>query len=139
MGNKRGGGIMKIGKKDEIIKWYEKADADILIAKRALEWEPFILDPACFHCQQAIEKYLKAYLLYQGKDIEKTHNLTYLKELCAEYDSNFGGFNFEELNNFAIDIRYPDDAIAPLLSEAKKFLQLAEDVKGVVMSKITLD
>lgn len=34
--------------------------------------EPMILDNACFHCQQAIENCLKAFLIYRCCDIERT-------------------------------------------------------------------
>jgi HEPN domain-containing protein len=86
---------MKQDKKEEILKWFEKADHDIIMAQRAIEIAPLILDSACFHCQQTVEKYLKAYLLYQGKDIKKTHNLIFLREQCADFDSDFENFNFK--------------------------------------------
>jgi HEPN domain-containing protein len=40
--------------------WLEKAQHDLMSSERMLEIEPKILDSACFHCQQAIEKTLKA-------------------------------------------------------------------------------
>jgi HEPN domain-containing protein len=40
-----------------------------------IELNPIILDIACFHCQQAVEKYLKSFLLYRGQELIKTHNL----------------------------------------------------------------
>ena len=46
--------------KEYIKAWLLKADHDIISAQRLLEIEPMILDSACFHCQQAIEKSLKA-------------------------------------------------------------------------------
>jgi HEPN domain-containing protein len=58
-----------------IESWLSKAGHDLVSAQRLLEIEPVILDNACFHCQQAIEKYLKAFLVYNGRDIERTHNI----------------------------------------------------------------
>ena len=52
--------------------WLNKAEHDLISAQRLLEIEPMILDNACFHCQQAIEKCLKAFLVYQGRDIMLT-------------------------------------------------------------------
>jgi HEPN domain-containing protein len=43
--------------------WIEKAEHDLMSAQRLLEIEPMILDNACFHCQQAVEKCLKAFLI----------------------------------------------------------------------------
>jgi HEPN domain-containing protein len=58
-----------------IESWLNKAEHDLISAQRLLEIEPMILDNACFHCQQAVEKCLKAYLIYNGFDIERTHNI----------------------------------------------------------------
>jgi HEPN domain-containing protein len=46
---------------DVIRRWVRKAEHDLEAAKRILGREeacPY--DTACFHCQQAVEKYLKA-------------------------------------------------------------------------------
>lgn len=64
--------------KSYILSWLEKAENDIISAQRLLEIEPFILDNACFHYQQTIEKSLKAFLIYHGRDFEKTHNILLL-------------------------------------------------------------
>lgn len=58
--------------------WVAKAEHDLISAQRLLEIEPMILDNACFHCQQAVEKYLKAYLIYKGLDVERTHDIIFL-------------------------------------------------------------
>ena len=48
-----------------------------------------ILDIACFHCQQAIEKYLKVFLLFKEQELIKTHNLNILIKNCADFDADF--------------------------------------------------
>ena len=48
-------------------RWIEKAEHDLEAATRILQDEhgcPY--DTACFHCQQAVEKYLKAALTFYG-------------------------------------------------------------------------
>lgn len=57
--------------------WFNKAEHDLISTQRLLEIEPMILDNACFHCQQAIEKYLKGYLIYNGFEIERTHDVIF--------------------------------------------------------------
>ena len=47
---------MTPGLKTYIESWLNKAEHDILSAQRLLEIEPTILDNACFHCQQSVEK-----------------------------------------------------------------------------------
>ena len=48
---------------DLVKKWIEKADKDLLTAERELSFADPITESICFHCQQAVEKYLKAYLV----------------------------------------------------------------------------
>ena len=42
-------------------KWLEKADKDLRLAKKEFKTEDPIYDYILFHCQQAVEKYLKAF------------------------------------------------------------------------------
>ena len=63
----------------------------------------------CYHCAQAIEKYLKGYLTYNDITPQKTHNLLLLLELCIEKDINFQNVRAEcgLLNKFTNETRYP--------------------------------
>lgn len=72
-----------------IESWLVKADHDLMSAQRLLEIEPMILDNACFHCQQAIEKCLKPFLMFHGRDVERTHNVIFLLSECANFDPVF--------------------------------------------------
>jgi len=127
---------MNEDKKEYILQWFEKADYDIVMVHRAIGIAPPILDSACFHCQQAVEKYLKAYLVYQDKIIKKTHDLIALQELCSDFDPDFDRIDVKDLDNFSVDIRYPDDAVVPSLEEAKEYLQITEEIKELVRKKI---
>jgi len=49
-------------KEDIVIRWIVKADNDIKAVKYLIVMEDAPLDVLSFHCQQAVEKYLKAYL-----------------------------------------------------------------------------
>ncbi len=124
--------------KEYIEKWFLKAEHDIITAKTLLEYKPMVLDVVCFHCQQAVEKYLKAFLVFKEKDIEKTHNLNFLQTQCSAIDSDFNNFNFTILSEFAVDIRYPDDYLMPELNDAKEFLSIAEQVEEIVKRKVSL-
>lgn len=60
-----------------IENWLKKAENDLKIVKHELELseEEMVKDGACFHCQQAVEKYLKAYLIFHKIDFPRTHNI----------------------------------------------------------------
>ena len=95
-----------------------------------------ILDSACFHCQQAIEKYLKAFLIYNGKEAAKTHDIDYLLQQCACFDPVFDSVDPANINDYAVQGRYPDYALMPEPDEAKDYYQLALHIKSLVLERI---
>jgi HEPN domain-containing protein len=95
-----------------------------------------ILDNACFHCQQAIEKYLKAFLIFQGRDIERTHNIIFLLSECSNFDPVFATIDPLNINAYAVQGRYPDSTLLPTPEEAKSYYQLTLEVKAVVNQRI---
>jgi HEPN domain-containing protein len=48
-----------------------------------LALDPPLLFPACFHAQQAAEKYLKALLARHGLEVPRTHVIEQLLDLIA--------------------------------------------------------
>ena len=54
-------------------KWIQKAESDLRIVEKDLVTAAPVTDVLCFHCQQAAEKYLKAFLAYKGNVPERTH------------------------------------------------------------------
>jgi HEPN domain-containing protein len=116
--------------------WLNKAEHDLLSAQRLLEIEPMILDNACFHCQQAIEKCLKAFLIYHGRDIERTHNVIFLLSECATFDSVFATVDPLNINAYAVQGRYPDSNLIPTIDEAKSYYRLALQVRDLVEERI---
>lgn len=91
-------------------EWFEKGNHDLQTAQ-ILDKEKGPTDTLCFHCQQAVEKYLKGFLVFCGKDIEeiKIHDLGRLLNYCLEEDKKFEQFYdyVDNLNRFYIDSRYP--------------------------------
>lgn len=116
--------------------WLLKAEHDIISAQRLLEIEPMILDNCCFHCQQAIEKSLKAFLCYQGRDVERTHNIIFLLSECANFDPVFNTVDPLNINAYAVQGRYPDLSLMPDAEEAKGFYDLAIQVNKMVRERI---
>ena len=93
----------------------------------------------CFHMQQCVEKYLKAFLVYNGKEISKTHNLALILRQCIELDSSFeklASIDAALLTVYAVDLRYPDDFYMPSQTESQKAVSIAEEVRQFVKAKI---
>lgn len=125
--------------KDILEQWLQKASNDLIAAKILIGASPIILDIACFHCQQSIEKYLKTFLIYHNHEFEYTHNLDYLSNECAEFDNDFKDLDMKNINIYAVRARYPHDFFAPELSEVKDYYQIALTVKALVLKKINLN
>ncbi len=123
---------------EHIKAWLAKADNDLLSASRLMDIEPVILDNACFFCQQAAEKYLKAFLAFKEHDFEKTHNLYYLLEECAKYDSAFSAIEIKDLSAFAVQVRYPDSSVLPTVKEAKEYFHITEHIRDFVKQRIKI-
>jgi len=68
-------------------------------------------DLVCFHCQQAAEKFLKAFLICQKTPFAKTHDLLALLELCTKHHPEFELRSelFEVLNPYSVRFRYPGE------------------------------
>ena len=90
-------------------------------------------DTACFHCQQAAEKYLKCLLTYLGIQAPRTHDLTALAALIL-LDRRFPVRveDLADLNPYAVDVRYADDWREPQWNDAKRALALASQVRTAV-------
>jgi len=130
------------GKENVIKKWIQKAEVDIKTAKILIESEDPPTESICFHAQQAVEKFLKAYLTYMDIRAGKTHDIVALLEMCIEKDKEFKNLDTEKLGNltfYAVDVRYPETLYTPSLEEAQETLELAEKVKSFVLKKLGKD
>jgi len=96
---------------DKIIveEWLRFANNDMEAALILSNHFPMQLEIICYHCQQAAEKALKAYLLFSDQEPPKTHNLESLVDLCIELSTEFSEIvdECEYLNPFGVQPRYP--------------------------------
>lgn len=89
----------------------KKANSDLKVALRELSNKDAELEIVCFHLQQFVEKYLKAYLFFMGGEPKKIHNIVFLLNECIAYNGVFEKFKDSkiiELNECGVDIRYDD-------------------------------
>ncbi len=113
---------------ETVQKWLMFAEGNLKTAEDEFHSSNPVLFTVCFHAQQAVEKYLKAYLIICDHPIRKTHDITELIEICKTYDPEFE-FLYElranRLTRYAVEIRYPDDFYIPTLQEAKECIDIA--------------
>lgn len=67
-------------------QWVRKAESDLAVAQHLFTLKPAPSDEICFHCQQAIEKYLKGLLSEHSLSIQKTHDLSILLQQLLPVD-----------------------------------------------------
>jgi HEPN domain-containing protein len=70
---------------DRVKGWIEHASEDVRIARGCLGLDPPALGGAAYHCQQAVEKVLKGFLVLAGIDFRRTHDLTALGKLVLSH------------------------------------------------------
>jgi len=95
---------------DIVAEWLKIAQDDYDSALHLFNTRcPKPLEIICYHCQQAVEKSLKAYLCASDVDIPKTHDTGLLCDMCTELDGGFAKLKnaCEDMAMFATHTRYP--------------------------------
>jgi HEPN domain-containing protein len=126
----------------DTVQWFQIADADYDSAKILNDNIRKHNDIICYHCSQAVEKYLKGYLVYHNTILQNTHNLPYLNSLCIEKNKDFREINDEcrLLNNYANQIRYPHemDITSNDVGDVLKAVEKARNIKPLLDLRVAL-
>lgn len=96
--------------KPDTVEWVRYAEEDyevatILFRRRKL----LTANTVSFHCQQAVEKYLKARLVEAGVKVPYTHDLEALVVLLTPIEPLWAAFqpSLSTMTGFAVMSRYP--------------------------------
>lgn len=94
--------------KDILIKeWLEHSKKDLDSAEFLTRMTPEPLEIICFHCQQSVEKALKAYLSFLSLRPPRTHDLDELIDLCRNAEIHSLREITIPLNDYSVMVRYP--------------------------------
>jgi len=96
-----------IGNELDVKEWINSAREDLGVIELVSRVPYFAL--TCYHCQQAVEKLLKAYLLaHTGEQPQKSHDLDAFLNKCAKYSADFNKFKkiCADISTFST-VRYP--------------------------------
>ena len=115
--------------------WFLKADSDLNTARLMVESNgPY--DTACFHAQQAVEKYLKGLLAFRGEPFHRTHNLEELQHLGEALPAwPLAGLDLAQLSSYAVEVRY-DFEFWPDRQTAQEAIGLASEVRRLVLGTV---
>ena len=99
------------------------------------------LNTVIFHCQQAVEKYWKAYLIFQYITFKFSHDLIYLIDLINQIDSDFENYydKVSTLQGYAVEIRYPNETIFHSNENVEKAMKIAKKVRDEVTRKMNIN
>lgn len=96
------------GLRQQANEWFEKGRRDLETAQLLYD-ERGYTDIIAYHIQQAIEKYLKGYLVLHGKRPPKIHELDGLLNVISRFDDSLSEFIdlCEKATRYYIESRYP--------------------------------
>jgi HEPN domain-containing protein len=113
-------------------EWIEKAENDIRNAVFTLKMRDRCpTDTVCFHAQQCVEKYLKAFLVLKAINFPKTHDIEALISLLpAKYRPKLTSEEQRRLTDYATVTRYPGDYEPIPLAGARRAVSVARRVRN---------
>lgn len=130
---------------DEVVvvetrRWLRKVDRDLLAIRAGMGFDPPLLDDVAYHCQQAVEKVFKAFLVWHGTSIRKTHVLAETGMHCAEIDPSLLLIveRVRPMSDYSSAFRYPGERDEPTLEEVGRALIIVDEVVAAVRARIPL-
>jgi HEPN domain-containing protein len=128
----------------ELVKdWLTRAHHDLRAACILAADENGPLDVAIYHCQQAGEKAVKAYLQWRDEPFAKTHNLRALTIQAATLHKGFAALEqpAEVLTPYVSAFRYPGGSDDPMPSrqEFDQALQHAQTIYDFVLTLLPVE
>jgi HEPN domain-containing protein len=118
--------------------WLEKAASDLRAGAHELTAMPPFTGDAAFHAQQAAEKTLKGFLIWNDVPFRRTHDLGELGHQCAEIDPTLTVVlrSAASLTQYAWKYRYPGEPAEPSLEEAQRALDTASEIHRLVLARL---
>ena len=122
--------------------WIQLADYDLHAAEILIDLEFLLPNIAAFHCQQTIEKYLKAFLVENDIPVIKTHDLIKLNGMINEIkDLKIDEKKLMIINEVYIESRYPGELGLipegmPSKNQVEEFLAFAKEIKSIIMEAL---
>ena len=120
-------------------EWIDKAEGDYRTAEReARVRKAPNYDAVCFHAQQCMEKYLKAFLTHCQTLFRPIHDLEVLLGLIIPTSPDFEFIRdlLLLLNDYAVDVRYPGEEATR--EDARAAVKAMRTARAFVRRKLEL-
>ena len=122
-------------------QWLERAEDDWRLSRRLVTDSEFYAEATAFHAQQAVEKYLKAFLTWHQVEFPKTHDIKRLLKLASECDPGMAQdlCDAADLTAYAVEYRYPGEYPPVTRAEATSAVAVADHVRDYVRCRLPMD
>ncbi len=119
-------------------EWLKKAESDLTAAVYLLTLgDECPTEIVCYHVQQCVEKYLKAFLIHEGKPFPRTHDISLLIDVIPAHKRPELLLDEQELlTNYAIMTRYPGHSDEIQISDAEHAVRIARRVRKQVRAQM---
>ena len=123
----------------EALRWLRLSGEDITVALQLINWDSPAPRHACWLCQQAAEKALKAALVHEGIRFRHTHDLDALRnKLPAGWPVKDTHGDLAKLTQWAVEARYPGDWPEPTRTDALRAESEARSVYDSITAEFKL-
>lgn len=119
-------------------EWLNKAQSDYLFAEASLREFAGFYSQICILCHDVVEKYLKAFLISQGKRPDRVHDLLAILNESCQVDSTLGLISPQcsILNDYYIPLKYPSHYPEMTQEQAEEAFAAAGVVRDEVEKRL---
>ena len=119
-------------------QWRAKAQSDWTAVEILLTSEECPADAVCFHCQQFVEKLLKAILTRHQVEAPRIHDLRRLIQLAEPYVSELSDLSdsSDALTVHGVETRYPDYWRQITTEEMNEMVALSKKFGEILVARL---
>ena len=120
------------------LEWIERAEEDYNMAQLAQQTSRPFHNSICFHAQQCIEKYLKAWLQEASVPVPRTHDLAKLLALIVPTLPDWSQWqsDLKRITEYAVDSRYPGESATA--DDTEHAMRICDAVQHAVRTALKL-
>jgi HEPN domain-containing protein len=121
-----------------VVQWLQKAEDDWRLSRRLAVDPESYAEATAFHAQQAVEKYLKAFLTWHQVEFPKTHDIKRLLQLASARDPSLTEElpDAADLTAYAVEYRYPGEYPPVTMDDAASAVAVADRVRDYICKRL---
>jgi HEPN domain-containing protein len=122
----------------ETSAWLQRTSQDMRAAAHGLQASPPLMDDVVFHCQQACEKAMRAFLIWHGVPYRETHDLAEIGAECVEMDPSLEQIvaRVAPLTEYAWLYRYPGGPEEPSREDTSEALNATHALSQAIIERL---